>query len=136
MTLTGTQIVSGFLLALAFQNRFSDLDSYQLVVYLVLVALAALATALGLAPVVLHRALFRKLEKERVVRLGNRYLTATAIFVAILAVGVSHLIFDFVVSRTAGIVAGVATLVAVLVLWVVPLTMRGKPDQEDDEPRA
>lgn len=124
VALTGTQIVSGFLLALAFQQRFTELDSYQLVVYLVLVALAALATALGLAPVVLHRALFRKLEKDRVVRLGSRYLTATAILVAVLAIGVSHLIFDFVVGRAAGIIAAVAALVAVLVLWVLPLTMR------------
>ncbi|GAB2968768.1 hypothetical protein GCM10027212_03950 [Actinotalea caeni] len=126
MALTGTQLVSGFLLAVAFQQRFGELDRYELVVYLSLVALAALATAVGLAPVVLHRALFRKLEKERVVRLGNRYLTATAILVAVLAVGVSHLIFDFVVGRGAGVVAAVLTLVAVLALWVLPLTLRAR----------
>ncbi|WP_275689713.1 DUF6328 family protein [Actinotalea caeni] len=126
VALTGTQLVSGFLLAVAFQQRFGELDRYELVVYLSLVALAALATAVGLAPVVLHRALFRKLEKERVVRLGNRYLTATAILVAVLAVGVSHLIFDFVVGRGAGVVAAVLTLVAVLALWVLPLTLRAR----------
>ncbi len=126
MALTGTQLVSGFLLAVAFQQRFGELDRYELVVYLSLVALAALATAVGLAPVVLHRALFRKLEKERVVRLGNRYLTATAILVAVLAVGVSHLIFDFAVGRGAGVVAAVLTLVAVLALWVLPLTLRAR----------
>lgn len=126
MALTGTQLVSGFLLAVAFQQRFGELDRYELVVYLSLVALAALATAVGLAPVVLHRVLFRKLEKERVVRLGNRYLTATAILVAVLAVGVSHLIFDFVVGRGAGVVAAVLTLVAVLALWVLPLTLRAR----------
>jgi len=126
VALTGTQLVSGFLLAVAFQQRFGELDRYELVVYLSLVALAALATAVGLAPVVLHRALFRKLEKERVVRLGNRYLTATAILVAVLAVGVSHLIFDFAVGRGAGVVAAVLTLVAVLALWVLPLTLRAR----------
>lgn len=131
MALTGTQIVSGFLLALAFQERFRELDRYQLVVYLTLVSLAALATALGLAPVVLHRALFRKLEKARVVRLGSRYLTATAILVAVLAVGVSHLIFDFVVGRVAGAIAAAAALVAVLALWVLPLTLR--PSKQDEE---
>lgn len=125
MALTGTQIVSGFLLAVAFQQRFDELDRYELVVYLVLVSMAALATALGLAPVVTHRFLFRRLEKARVVRLGNRYLMATAILVALLAVGVSHLIFDFVAGRTAGVVAAVGTLVAVLALWVLPLTLRG-----------
>lgn len=89
-----------------------------------LVALATLATAIGLAPVVLHRVLFRQLRKARVVKLGNRYLLASSILVALLAVGVSHLIFDFVAGRAAGVVAGVATLVAVLVLWVLPLRER------------
>jgi hypothetical protein len=125
VALTGTQIVSGFLLAVAFQQRFEELDDYELTVYLVLVGLAALATAVGLAPVVLHRALFRKLRKGRVVRLGNRYLTATAILVAMLAIGVCHLIFDFVVGRGAGVIAAIVALVAVLALWVLPLTMRG-----------
>ena len=125
VVLSGTQIVSGFLLAVAFQQRFVELDSYQLTVYLVLVVLAALATAVGLAPVVLHRALFRKLEKDRVVLLGNRYLMTTAILVAVLAVGVCHLIFDFVLGRGAGVIAAIAAVVTVLVLWVLPLTLRG-----------
>lgn len=92
--------------------------------YLVLVALAAIATATGLAPVVLHRMLFRKLRKARVVQLGNRYLMATTLLVAVLAVGVSHLIFDFVAGRGAGIAAAVGALVAVLALWVLPLLRR------------
>ncbi len=109
---------------MAFQQRFEDLDGYQLGVYLVLVALAALATATGLAPVVLHRVLFRQLRKARVVQLGNRYLLTTTLLVAALAVGVSHLIFDFVVGRGAGIAAAVGALVAVLALWVLPLLRR------------
>lgn len=39
---TGTQIISGFLLAVAFQPRFDDLDQYQLVLYLTLVVLSVL----------------------------------------------------------------------------------------------
>ena len=97
-----------------------------------LVAIAALATAVGLAPVVAHRVLFRKLRKARVVQLGSRYLLTAAILVAALAVGVSHLIFSFVVGRGAGIVAGIGVLVAVLALWVLPLTMRRR---DDDPPR-
>ncbi|GAB2599748.1 hypothetical protein GCM10027067_08470 [Pseudactinotalea suaedae] len=100
--------------------------------YLALVALAALATAVGLAPVVVHRVLFRKLRKARVVQLGNRYLMAAAILVATLAIGVSHLIFSFTAGRGAGVVAGIGVLVAVLALWVLPLTMRRR---DDDRPR-
>lgn len=126
VALTSTQIVSGFLLAVAFQQRFEELTGYELVVYLVLVALAGLATVTGLAPVVMHRLLFRQLRKAQVVRLGNKYLLATAILVAILAIGVSHLIFTFVVGTAAGIVAAVVALASVLLLWVLPLTLRSR----------
>ena len=71
VALTGTQLIGGFLLAVAFQPRFEELDRYQLVLYLVLVALAGLATIVGLAPVTLHRTLFRHQVKERIVRTGN-----------------------------------------------------------------
>src|ERR687889_1343064 len=67
VTQTGTQIITGFLLAIAFQNRFAELDRFQEGVYLGLVLAAVLTTALGLAPVNLHRVLFRKHAKEVVV---------------------------------------------------------------------
>jgi Family of unknown function (DUF6328) len=60
VTQTGTQIITGFLLTLAFKQRFTDLDQFQIDVYLVLVVIAAFTTALGLAPVSLHRSLFRR----------------------------------------------------------------------------
>src|SRR5689334_19894510 len=60
VTQTGTQILTGFLLTIPFQQRFAELDDTQRGIYLVLVAFAALATILALAPVSLHRALFRQ----------------------------------------------------------------------------
>ncbi len=102
VALTGTQLIGGFLLAVAFQPRFEELDSYQLTLYLMLVALAGLATVVGLAPVTLHRTLFRHQVKERVVRTGNRLLIAHLVVVALLVIGVTSLIFDFAVSRAAG----------------------------------
>ena len=64
VTQTGTQILTGFLLAIAFQNRFAELDRFQETVYLGLVLAAVLTTALGLAPVNLHRVLFRQHAKD------------------------------------------------------------------------
>src|SRR5215213_2429038 len=60
VTQTGVQILTGFLLTLPFQQRFEDLDDYQRDLFLVLVLLAVLTTALIVAPVSLHRILFRK----------------------------------------------------------------------------
>ena len=121
VALTGTQLMSGFLLAVAFQPRFKELDTYQLVLYLVLVVLAGFATVIGLAPVTLHRVLFGMQVKDRVVRTGNRLLIAHLAVVGLLVVGVMGLIFDFAVGRGAGItVLIVGAVVVVALWWVVP----------------
>lgn len=122
---TGTQILTGFLLTLAFQQRFSELDSYQVATYLALVVVAALATALALSPVALHRALFRHRAKGTIVRIANLVLKATLAAVGLTLVGTSMLIFDVVVGRTAGIVAAGAALVVVIIGWIVlPIVVR------------
>ncbi|GAA1828135.1 DUF6328 family protein [Agromyces salentinus] len=131
VALTGTQLIGGFLIAVAFQPRFDDLDEYQLVLYLVLVTLAGLATVIGLAPVTLHRALFRRRVKERLVLTGNRLLMAHLTVVGLLLVGVTSLVFDVAVSRPAGWWAlGVGTVV-VVVMWIVMPIMRANVDDDD-----
>jgi hypothetical protein len=117
VTQTGTQILTGFLLTLAFQQRFEDLDAFQVDTYLVLVVLASLATALALAPVSLHRALFRQGKKPSVVPIANVVLRITLIVVSVVLSGTILLIFDVVVSRTAGIVAGGLALVLISACW-------------------
>jgi hypothetical protein len=125
VTQTGTQIIAGFLLTLAFQNRFTELDSYQVTVYLVLVCLAALTTALGLGPVSLHRLLFRRHVMEQIVRIANVLVRATLAGVALVLTGTVLLIFDVVVGRTAGFVAGGVVLIITVLLWLIlPRTVR------------
>jgi hypothetical protein len=119
VTQTGTQILTGFLLALAFQQRFTELTAGQLDLYLVLVALAGPSTALGLAPVILHRLFFRQRAKAHVVTVGNRLLLAEIVVVGLLTIGVTSFVFDFVVGDTAGITAGVVAAVVVITLWLV-----------------
>jgi hypothetical protein len=115
---TGTQILTGFLLTLAFQQRFTDLDTYQVNTYLGLVIFAALTTVLGLTPVSLHRALFRKRAKSTIVAIANRILKLTLVLVGITLVGTVMLVFDVVVGRSAGLIAGVATLAVVALVWL------------------
>lgn len=122
---TGTQIISGFLLTLAFQQRFAELNRFQIGVYLALVILAAVATVVGLAPVSLHRMLFRRHEKERMVSIGNVLLKAGLVIVALLTAGVVMFIFDVVMGTVAGVTAGVAVFVLLaLVLVVLPWSVR------------
>ena len=131
VTQTGTQILTGFLLALAFQPTFQDLDTLQTTVYLLLVSLAALATVTGLAPVSTHRVLFGKLMKEKVVAFGDVLLRVTLAMISLLLVGVVFFLFDVVVSRTAAIIVGAVVALVVVSLWVVaPLVLRGRPDRD------
>jgi ABC-type spermidine/putrescine transport system permease subunit II len=116
---TGTQIISGFLLTLAFQQRFRELDFYQDVVYGILVALAASSTALGLAAVSLHRARFHQHDKPRLVTIASRLLVAIIWIVAVLSSGVVLLIFDVVFGHLAGVIGGVVTAIGFVVLLML-----------------
>jgi Family of unknown function (DUF6328) len=119
VTQTGTQILTGFLLTLAFQSRFGKLDTLEVDIYLVLVIVAALTTALGLSPVAIHRALFRRRAMEQLVATGNVILKLTLACVGLILTGTTLFIFAVVVSTRAGIIAGVVALVITLALWIV-----------------
>lgn len=119
VTQTGTQILTGFLLALAFQQRFTELPTFGLAVYLVLVGLACVSTAIALAPVSLHRWLFQRHAKKEIVRIGNAILRVNLTTVALLIVGVVLFLFYFVAGFTAGIVAGIVAILVLSALWVL-----------------
>lgn len=126
---TGTTIISGFLLAVAFQPRFADLESYEQGLYLVLVVLAGFATVLGLAPVIMHRQLFGLRQKERLVRTANQLLFALLIVVSLMAAGVTSLIFDVVVNQVAGFIALGVALVVLIVFWAVVPRIGHRPQR-------
>jgi len=129
VTQTGAQILVGFLLTVPFQQRFGDLDAYQRSIYLVLVALAVLATVLIITPVALHRLLFRRRLKGELVQVGSRFARAGLAVLAVVLVGAPMLLFDVVLSRTAGRVAAGVTLVVIgSCWWLLPRWMgRGAP---------
>lgn len=128
---TGTQILTGFLLTVAFTPRFTDMDELQRDLYVVLVALAAIATILALAPVGMHRALFGHRRKPELVRVASRLVRIALIVTGALTIGVTTLIVDFTVDRTAGVVALVLSLILVVALWIaIPRFLRGR-DRED-----
>ena len=114
---TGVQILTGFLLTLPFQARFADLDDYQRTVYLILVVTAVTATALIVAPVSLHRSLFRKQMKRSIVTLADRITRVALGVLALVITGAALLVFDVVVGRTEGLVVGACVLVVLALVW-------------------
>ena len=116
---TGVQILTGFLLTLPFQQRFSSLTSTEKLTYLATLSFSALATAVLVAPVAMHRLLFRRHALPRLVRDGHTLaLTGLALLGGALT-GVLALTFDVVVSASAGLIAGTIAAAAVLTLWVM-----------------
>ena len=116
---TGTQILTGFLLTIPFQQRFATLDEYQRNLYLVLVILAVLATALLLTPVSLHRVLFRRRLKPQLVGWGDLFARAGLFVLALVLAGGAMLLFDVVLGRNAGWVVGGSTIVVLFGFWWV-----------------
>ena len=121
----GVQVLFGFLLSLPFTTRFTRLTHGERGLYLTSLVLAALATALLVGPVAYHRLVFRRGQKERLVRFAN--------VMAILGLAAVSLAVSAAVLLVAGYVAGPVTggvITAVVFgafagLWLVfPLTRR------------
>jgi len=131
VTQTGAQILTGFLLTIPFQQRFGDLDAYQRDLYLVLVLLAVLATALIVAPVALHRVLFRKRMKPELVDAGNVLARLGLTVLGLTLAGSASFVFDVVLDRTAGLVVGAGSLVVLAACWwLVPHVLRARSDRD------
>ncbi|GAA4715175.1 DUF6328 family protein [Nocardioides conyzicola] len=122
---TGAQLTAGFLLTLPFQDSFSDLDRFQEGLYLGLVLLAALTTALVLAPVAVHRRLSGQHVKSRILVAGHRLASCALAAIALLVTGMVTFIVDVVVDRAWACVAGGAMAIVLLLLLVVlPRSLR------------
>lgn len=122
---TGVQLLTGFLLTLPFQARFAQLHQFEENVYLVTVGLAIASTGFLIAPVLIHRILFRRHARKILVTAAHRLALAGTALLGSAIVGVVLLLFDVVRGRAIGIAAAATTLGLLLTLWLaVPWTLR------------
>jgi hypothetical protein len=128
---TGVQLLTGFLLTLPFQQRFSQLDNTMRAVYLVTVACSIGATVLLVAPVSMHRLLFRRHRLNTLVSAAHNYAMVGLLLLGVALAGVAVVIFDTVIGRTEAWVAGGCTLLALTAFWyLTPLV--GRRDKDND----
>jgi Family of unknown function (DUF6328) len=126
---TGVQLLTGFLLTLPFQQRFTQLDVTMRTVYLVTVACSIGATVLLVAPVSMHRLLFRRHRLKTLVSAAHTYAMVGLLLLGVALAGVAVVIFDTVIGRTGAWVAGGCTLVALSAFWyAMPLVGRRDSD--------
>ncbi len=121
----GVQVLFGFLLSLPFTTRFARLSHGQRDLYLATLVLSALATALLLGPVAYHRLVFRRGQKESLVRtasvmaIGGLAVVGLAVSAAVL------LVTGFVASAVPAVLITVFVVCVFGTLWFAfPLARR------------
>jgi hypothetical protein len=132
VTQTGVQILTGFLLTLPFTTKFPDLDSLQRNVYLAILCGSVIATGLIVAPVALHRVLFRQGQRRWIVEAANQLARGGLFFLALTTTGVVWLVFDVVTTRAAANIAGALSLAFFAAMWTL-LPMVAKSRFGDDD---
>ena len=121
----GVQVLFGFLLSLPFTNRFAKLSSGQRDLYLASLVLAAVATALLVGPVAYHRMVFRRGQKERLVRAASVMAIGGLAAVALAVSAAVMLVTSYVGGGLAACLISAFVAVMFGLLWFAfPLTRR------------
>jgi Family of unknown function (DUF6328) len=121
----GVQVLFGFLLSLPFTARFTRLSPGQRDLYLASLVLAALATALLVGPVAYHRLVFRRGQKEQLVRAADVMAIGGLAAVGLAVSAAVLLVTSYVASGlTAALITALVTSAFGLLWFVLPLARR------------
>lgn len=132
---TGVQILFAFLLGIAFQQQFQKIESYQRGVYIVTLFAAACAAITLIAPVAIHRMLFRRHQKNELVEWTSRLAATGMIFLGIAILSAVLFVVDVVVNLTLAIVMTAVLAVLIGVLWyAMPFSFRRRHPSRDLNP--
>ncbi|WP_243274684.1 DUF6328 family protein [Streptomyces albus subsp. chlorinus] len=124
---TGVQVLFGFLLSVAFTERFEDLAGFDRAVYVVTVILGSAAIGTLIAPVSLHRFLSGQRMKDEVVETAGRLMMCGMVLLA-LTIGSTLLLLLHVVltSLLAEILVGTVMVWFAVCWWVLPVWLRSR----------
>jgi O-antigen/teichoic acid export membrane protein len=115
---TGVQILFGFLLTVPFSNRFAEhATRLQTVVYVLTMLACAAAVALIIAPVSLHRRVFRQGRKPELVRWANRLAQAGLFSLLLAMAGVVFLLLDVLEGAVLAVLLTIVVATVYVVLW-------------------
>jgi hypothetical protein len=137
IALPGVQVLFAFLLTVPFAQGFTSLTAFERKLYLVVLLLTALATALLIAPTAYHRVLFRRGYKSEILFFANRATMAGLAVLALAMSGAILLITHVIFSEAAAIVVGAGSLLVFATLWYALPWARGRAFDEggDDGPQ-
>ena len=140
VALPGVQVLFAFLLAVPFQQNFTDISPFEKKVYFGTLLCTAISAALLIAPSAYHRMTFHLQQKRHLVFLANRFTIAGLGFLALAMTGAIMLITDVLFGPVATAVTSVLALTMFVVFWAaLPLQRRGRLREEgllpDDPPQ-
>ena len=128
---TGVQVLTAFLLTLPFQSKFDELGDGERTLYLATVSCSVLSVVLLIAPVGMHRLLFRRHQLGDLVNMAHRLAIAGLVLLGLALAGAVALVFALVLGPLAAGIAGATVAVAFIVFWVVvPVSMRRRDPVE------
>ena len=131
----GVQILFGFLLAVTFTEPYLRGSDFQHGVHLVTVGLTVAAVALLTAPAAWHRVLFRQGQRDRILRISNRFALCGLGCLAGAVSGTVLLLVDVIAGMTPAVIASAVALTGFGTVWFA-LPMRHRdPDDERPEPK-
>jgi high-affinity Fe2+/Pb2+ permease len=131
VALPGVQVLFAFLLAVPFQQNFSQITGFQEKVYFATLLLTAISAALLISPSAYHRMTFRMQQKDDLVFLANRMAIAGLSFLALAMTGAIMLITDVLFGTAATVVFSALALAMFFLLWAaLPLRRRGRLRRE------
>jgi O-antigen/teichoic acid export membrane protein len=118
-------VLFAFLLIVPFNTGFSKLSRFDRYDYFVTLVCVAAAAALLIAPSMHHRLLFRRQQKDYLVRVGTTVTIVSGGLLTAGLTGILVLISDVLFGGVTAAVAGVLTAAFVSCLWfAVPLHRR------------
>jgi Family of unknown function (DUF6328) len=121
----GVQVLFGFMLSLPFTTRFDRLSHPQRGLYVASLLLAAISTALLMAPVAYHRLVFRRHQKEILVKDANIMALSGLAAVGLAISAAVLLVVSYVVKGLPAVIITVFVVCLFAGLWfALPLVRR------------
>ena len=126
---TGIQVLFGFLLMAPLTAGFQRLGSVLQQEYFVTLLFAAAGAMLLIAPTAFHRVLFRRGDKEYLIRVANRLTIAGLAAVGLAMVGSIVFVAGILLPREIVVIVGAVAFCVCVLLWaVMPLLRRRQLD--------
>jgi Family of unknown function (DUF6328) len=125
VALPGVQMLFGFLLAVPFSQRFSQISTNQRLLYYAAFLSAAGASVCFIAPTSFHRIVWQRGKKAVLLRVSNVLAIAGTVCLAVAITTVVLFITSYLYGTSHAAIAGGFVLSALVSLWyLLPLAVR------------